>query len=75
MAEKIDAKYLKGLKFRSSTGRDVEEDGKKVKKYVPTERPLKPEDVLDWKDYGDKIVLVTSDGQKVTVEKDQKDPK
>jgi len=68
--EQIDKKYLKGLKFRSSKARDVKgEDGRKIKQRFPTERPLTPADVLSWKDTGASIVLVTADGQKVTVEK------
>lgn len=73
MAEKqIDAKYLKGLKFRTSEEKVVTEDGRKVKKYVPVERDLTPDDVLDWKDYGDDVVIVTADGQKHVVSKNPK---
>lgn len=66
----IDPKHLKGLKFRYSEGKQVVEDGRKVVRYAAAERPLKPEDVLDWKDTGEQIVLVTADGRKVTVDKE-----
>lgn len=73
MAEKqLDAKYLKGLKCKSSEGKQVVEDGRKVTKYTPVERDLRSEDVLDWKDCGDKVVLVAADGQKHTVSKREK---
>lgn len=65
--KKLDPKYLKGLKFRNSEGKAVEEDGRKMMKYSPAERALRPDDVLDWKDYGDRVVIVTADGQKATV--------
>lgn len=68
----IDAKYLKGLKFRSAEEKVVEEDGRKVKKFIPTERPMTPKDVISFKDFGNSIVIVTADGQKVTVEKEEK---
>lgn len=68
----IDAKFLKGLKFRTSEAKEIEEDGRKVKRFFPKERPLTPEDVLSSKDYGDSIVLVTADGQKLTIDKTQK---
>lgn len=70
MAEQIDKKYLAGLKFRTSETVDVKgEDGRPGKKFVPRERALTPEDVLDWKDTGGSVVMVTADGQKVTVTK------
>lgn len=69
MPERIDAKHLKGLRYRTSEGRKVNEDGRDIVKHVSTERPLKPEDVLDWRDTGDDIVLVAADGQKHTVVK------
>ncbi|TAN61055.1 hypothetical protein EPN18_07410 [bacterium] len=69
MPEKIDAKYLKGLRFRGSEGKNVNEDGRTVIKYAPVERAMRVEDVLNWRDAGSAIVLVTTDGQKVTVSK------
>ena len=63
MAEQIDKKYLAGLKFKSSK-KDKESGA-----FVPTERALQPADVLDWKDKGDTVVIVTADGKKHTVNK------
>lgn len=69
--EKIDAKWLRGLKFKTSEGREVaDEGGKKKTKYIPVERALKPDDVLSWKDRGDAVVIVAGDGSKHTVAKD-----
>lgn len=67
----IDPKYLRGLKFKSSVGKKVTDDGREVMKYSSVERPMLPGDVLDWKDRGDNIVLVTADGQKLTVSKEK----
>lgn len=69
MAEKIDWKLLKGLKYKTSEGKRVNEDGRNVMKYAPVERPMRPEDVLSWKDNGQTVTMVTADGQKLTVEK------
>lgn len=75
MAEVIKAAYLKGLTFTTSEPRKAKgEDGREGIKHVPVERALKPEDVLDWKDCGDRVVMVTADGQKTTVLK-KDDPK
>jgi hypothetical protein len=61
--EAIDKKYLAGLKFRTA------KDGEPVK------RNLTPADVLDWKDKGGTVVIVTGDGQKYTVDKNAKPAK
>lgn len=69
--EEISVKLLKGLKFRTSDGREVvDENGKKKTKFIPVERALKPDDVLDWKDKGDAVVIVAKDGQKHRVSKE-----
>lgn len=74
--EPINAKWLRGLKFKTSEGRvAVDENGKKKTKFIPVERALKPEDVLDWKDVGNAVVIVAKDGQKHRVEKEEPDPK
>lgn len=75
MAEKIDPKYLKGLKFRFSEPKEVIEEGRTITRYFPQERAFKQEDVLSWKDNGDNIILVTADGRKVTVSKKAQDTK
>jgi len=63
MAEQIDKKLLTGLKFRSS--KKASEGGG----FVPTERNLAPADVLNWKDNGDTVTIVTKDGKKHVVNK------
>lgn len=65
----INPKWLDGFTFRGATPKEVEEDGRKRMKYIPFERPLKPEDVLSFKDYGPHVVIVTKDGKKYTVKK------
>lgn len=64
--EPIDKKYLAGLKWRSS--KQVK-DGKGKVTNQPVERALQPADVLDWKDQGATVVIVTSDGRKHQVDK------
>jgi hypothetical protein len=66
MAKPIDAKWLKGLVFRTS--KTVEGTTGQVR-MVPEERELTPDDVLDWKDTGPRIVIITADGRKLTVDK------
>lgn len=68
----FDKKWLEGLKFKTSEVREVEEEGRKVKKFVPSVRALKEADVLSWKDCGGTVVMVTADGQKYTVAKKEK---
>jgi len=67
MAPKIDPRLLKGLKFRSSEGKEEKTDGRTRLKYYPTERDVTPDDVLSIKDYGDKVVLVIADGKKYSI--------
>lgn len=69
MAKAIDKKYLAGLKYRGADQKEVEQDGRKRLVGVPFERALEPADVLDWADKGAEVVLVTADGQKLTVAK------
>lgn len=70
-AEGFDPAYLKGLTFRDAETRKVkdEDTGKEKEIAVPRERPLKAEQVLAWKDYGDLVVIVAADGRKHRVEK------
>lgn len=68
----FDKKWLEGLKFKTSEVKVVEEEGRKIKKFIPSVRALKEADVLSWKDCGNAVVLVTADGQKVTVSKKEK---
>jgi hypothetical protein len=72
MGKAIGEKLLEGLVYRSAEKKEqAGKDGKK-KINVPIERPLEPSDVLDWKDYGDYVVIVAADGQKHRVEKPKK---
>ena len=64
-AESIDKKFLTGLKYRSSNPKKTDEGTVNI----PTERALKVEDVLDWKDTGAGVIIVTADGQKYNVDK------
>lgn len=61
---KIDKKYLEGLTISESQRKTVEENGEKKSVFVPTERPLEPEDVLALRETEAEIIFVTSDGQK-----------
>lgn len=70
MAEKkLDQKWLEGLKFHYAEKNMVEKNGRKTLQATPKERPLKEDDILDWKDYGDKVVIVSKDGMKHRVVK------
>jgi urease accessory protein UreE len=70
MAEKkFDPKWLEGLSFSFAEKTMIEKDGRKTLHAVPKKRPLKEEDMLDWKDNGETVVIVTKDGKKYTVKK------
>lgn len=69
MARTIDPKYLAGLKFNFAEKRTAKKDGREVVRNIPQQRDLAPDDVMDWKDYGDYVVIVTLDGQKYNVPK------
>ena len=62
----IPGMYLEGLVFRSSKVKK----GETGKTNVPTERPLVANDVLSWRDNGDTVMIITSDGHKYTVDKE-----
>jgi hypothetical protein len=62
-AKQIDGKFLSGLTYRTS------KQGEDGTRYIPETRDLTPADVLDWKDNGATIILVTADGRKYTVDK------
>jgi len=75
MAKAINAKLLEGLIFRTTVEKKVTGKDKKEKKIrQAVERPLTPDDVLEWKDKGDEVVIVTKDGQKYTVSKKSEKP-
>lgn len=64
MAE-LDKKHLAGLKYRTS---EKDKEGN----HSPKVCALKPERLLDWKEDGSIITLVTADGQKYKVDKNAK---
>jgi len=57
---------ISGLRFLSSKKTSTE-DGIR---YLPTERALHPDDVLDWVDRGEDVVIVAADGRKHVVVKE-----
>jgi len=65
----IDAKYLKGLSYRTSRPRKGGPGDDDSTVHETVTRDLTPADVLDWTDQGDKISFVTGDGQRVSVPK------
>ena len=68
MANKpIDAKLLAGLTFR--TTKEEKDEAGNVTRNIPVVRELTPADVLDWKDNGPTVTIVTADGKKLTVDK------
>ena len=71
--EKLDGKYLKGLKFSGSTPvQEKDEKGKETGKiafWKPFERALQEKDVLSFADRGNEIVIVAADGKKHRVAK------
>ena len=68
-APKFDAKWLKGLSFRTSKKEKVKTDGGEKAVYRPVERPLKEDDLLSWRIDGGQVVLVTKDGRKYRIDK------
>lgn len=71
------APYLKGLTFRTNKAIEMkDEDGKPVMvggkprmTYIPVERDLKEDDVLNAYESGGEMVIVTKDGRKYRVAK------
>ncbi len=69
-APKLDPKWLKGQTFTELQKQKVKDaNGKTVTKDVPVARDLTEADVLAWSDKGVTVVIVTKDGQKLTVKK------
>lgn len=71
MKKTIDQRYLVGISFRSARP-EKSEGGVRHKPY---ERALRPEDVLDFTDHGDRVVIVTADGRKHAVDKAEAEAK
>jgi hypothetical protein len=69
---RISAELLK-LVQRPETGKDgevvMEGKGENAR---PKLRPVRAKEVLDWREYEDRVVVVTTDGQKFTGEKPSK---
>lgn len=69
--------YLKGLTFRTNkavemkdeSGKPVMIGGKPRMNYIPVERELREEDVLNVREADGELVIVTKDGRKYRVEK------
>jgi urease accessory protein UreE len=74
MSEGLKKEWLKGLKYRTSRQKKTTEDGRTKVTYDPVERALRPEDVLSFAEKETTVVLVTADGQKLTVEKEAEKP-
>ena len=72
MEKKFDSKWLEGLKFHTADTKMVEKNGRKTLQAIPVEKPAKEEDILNWSDYGDKVVIALKDGMKYSVEKNPK---
>lgn len=67
---KLNPKWLKGQTFTELQKQKVKDsNGNPVTKDVPVARDLAEADVLDWSDKGVNVVIVTKDGQKLTVKK------
>ena len=69
MAKELDAKLLAGLTFKGTKAEEVKTEAGKKTKHVPFTRPLEAADVLDWKDNGATVTIVTTDGKKHVVKK------
>jgi hypothetical protein len=72
---KVEQKHLGGLIYRTSAKKEVVENGQKKARYNPIERPLLLDDLLAERDDGATFHIVTKDGRKYDVPKNQKDAK
>lgn len=70
--DKIESKYLEGIKMTGSTEKIVEKDGRKTATYIPWERQAKEEDVLKYEDFPDHVHIVIKDGRKYDPSKKEK---
>lgn len=69
--------YLKGLTFRTNKAVEMKDEngepvmvgGKPRMSYIPVERELRDEDVLNVREADGELVIVTKDGRKYRVEK------
>ena len=67
----VEQKHLKGLTYKTSKPTKGE-DGRI--KYIPTERALKLDDLLDQRDGGDYFTVVAKDGRKHVVPREPAAP-
>lgn len=67
MAEGFKKEWLAGQVFRGSKIKEVIKDGRKVRQSDRYERPLTEKDVLSFRVDGNQVIMVTADGQKLTV--------
>ncbi len=65
MAKPINKKYLAGLTFR--TNQVVK--GEEGNRFAPLERELTPDDVLNWREEGTVLIIITADGRKYRVDR------
>jgi hypothetical protein len=73
--KKFDPKWLEEkdmntgekLVFFETEKNMVEKNGRKTLQAVRKARPLREEDLLSWKDYGDRVVMATLNGKKYTI--------
>lgn len=69
-SKKIDKKWLNGLDFRNTKMEKVKgDDGKPKQVRTRVVVPLTEDNVLDWKEYGNEVVIVAADGRKHRVKK------
>lgn len=64
---KVDQTQLAGLKYRGNNAVIKNKDGRKTTVYEQVERDLKVSDILDSKETPSGVVIVTADGQKITL--------
>ena len=73
---KMDLKNVikgQGLKFHDAKPKEVKENGKMVTRYIPTERPLRADDILSHMVRGDVVTIVTKDGQRYKIDTAKKE--
>ncbi len=74
--EKLDPKYLEGLKYKTADVKTKKNDsGRETVVHSAVEEALSHKHILGWKDYGSHVHIVTRDGRKHKVAKDKKGAK
>jgi len=68
LPDKLTAKSLDGVRFRFAETKEVVEDGRKKKAWVPKDRPATLKDIIGFRLIDDKSVsVVLGDGQRLVV--------